>query len=563
MNFKRIFVSFLLVLTMLSSVLHCSAGQNVLDFDLSIDNDTGIVTVSGTIDSKLDKTITMAAYYPAATGEVTASNIKSMIYAIDETEADANGNFSFTFTITDAAPAGEYLVSIGVEDLVFTQAEREGKVNFVNSTQRQTIVNEFNKPAPNMGTLFQTYSSIFNLPANYAGNETAVHANILQYRTQAYNGRFTAFSEVQKAALVGCAAIGLSTLKESGFDLFLANNEDLLSVDLENGDYVAHKAQIQSALWRQMTGKEPIAAWITLEDNFQDTIILTAFNNADRTEIDGLLKRYDTELGINVTGDYETLDPIEVAKVLVGQDFTDVSQITTKFNNRVSTLLSEENGSDNSGGNIGGGGGGGGRGGRGGDTIFVDLPYKNDDVASLPFEDIKNVTWAHEAIIKLTDRGIISGMTKTEFCPDASITREQFVKMIVMAFGQNWTSGDVSFFDAVPGTWYYASLKKAVGAGIITGQTATSFGVGKSIARQDVAVILHRIMKDKLTANGEPAFKDWDSVSAYATEAVAAMQSAGIISGDENGFFNPGAVCTRAQAAKLIYSALTIMEKGE
>ena len=49
-------------------------------------------------------------------------------------------------------------------------------------------------------------------------------------------------------------------------------------------------------------------------------------------------------------------------------------------------------------------------------------------------------------------------------------------------------------------------------------------------------------------------FKDGESISDYAKEAVVALKSSGIINGDENGNFNPSNSCTRAEAAKIIYN---------
>jgi len=48
-------------------------------------------------------------------------------------------------------------------------------------------------------------------------------------------------------------------------------------------------------------------------------------------------------------------------------------------------------------------------------------------------------------------------------------------------------------------------------------------------------------------------FPDADQISPFAANAVAKMKSAGIISGDENGMFNPKNNATRAEAVWMLY----------
>lgn len=53
--------------------------------------------------------------------------------------------------------------------------------------------------------------------------------------------------------------------------------------------------------------------------------------------------------------------------------------------------------------------------------------------------------------------------------------------------------------------------------------------------------------------NAEKEFTDSADIADYARESVAKLQKAGIMSGDENGAFNPRDNATRAQAAQIIY----------
>ena len=51
------------------------------------------------------------------------------------------------------------------------------------------------------------------------------------------------------------------------------------------------------------------------------------------------------------------------------------------------------------------------------------------------FSDVSGEHWAKEAVEALADKGIISGFGDGSFKPDNNVTREEFVKMAVVAFG--------------------------------------------------------------------------------------------------------------------------------
>jgi len=97
--------------------------------------------------------------------------------------------------------------------------------------------------------------------------------------------------------------------------------------------------------------------------------------------------------------------------------------------------------------------------------------------------------------------------------------------------------------------WAYKS-------GIAVGSDG-EFNPNANITRQDIAVMLTRYA-DKVAIYTLPktsstvTFTDSAKISSYASEAVTAMQQAGIISGNDDGRFAPTANATRAQAAKMI-----------
>ena len=174
----------------------------------------------------------------------------------------------------------------------------------------------------------------------------------------------------------------------------------------------------------------------------------------------------------------------------------------------------------------------------------------------VPFTDIESVEWAKEAIIALANEGVINGVAPRQYQPNASVTREQFVKIIVNTFGLKG-SGKVSGFEDVNNDeWYATYINTAVELGIINGVSNMEFGVGQNITRQDMTVIMYRVAKYMgidVLAKSDRTFRDAEDIDSYAIEGVTALYKAGIVNGVADGVFGGAQTATRAQAAKLCY----------
>lgn len=179
---------------------------------------------------------------------------------------------------------------------------------------------------------------------------------------------------------------------------------------------------------------------------------------------------------------------------------------------------------------------------------------------TVPFVDIENVSWAHDAIVELYNSGIVTGVDKTHFNPMGTVTREQFVVMMMRAIRTS-EYDDVNFTDVLPGSYYAGYVGIAAKEGIVNGVGENKFGVGMPVKRQDIAVIIKNTfnyLNVNPTASKQVEFAD--SVDEYAEEAVDLLAGLGVINGFEDNTFRGGESCTRAQAAKLIYEALKLMQ---
>lgn len=203
----------------------------------------------------------------------------------------------------------------------------------------------------------------------------------------------------------------------------------------------------------------------------------------------------------------------------------------------------------------------GGGGGAGGSVDKDQTDKENTDISPKPqtFSDIQNVTWAKEAIEALADMGVISGKEKGVFAPHDSVTREEFVKIIIGAFKLMDENAEVDFGDVANNRWSYKYIASAYQLGIITG-TGENFSPDGKMSREDMAVVIYRTFKlSGVETNGENvSFADEKTISNYAKEAVGKLSGMGIINGMGDGTFAPKENVTRAQAAKVVYGLLNI-----
>ena len=185
----------------------------------------------------------------------------------------------------------------------------------------------------------------------------------------------------------------------------------------------------------------------------------------------------------------------------------------------------------------------------GGETVVTPMPTGT-------FKDCNNSHWAYAYISELSVAGIINGYTDGTFLPEKKVNREEFVKMIIGGTGLYSSTAEAEFTDVPKSSWFYKYVASAKKEGIISGVTDESFGAGADMTRENVAVIVSRII-DKFNisvpeAGGEKVFKDEAQMSDYAKDAINKLVKLGIIDGFMDGTFKPKDTLTRAQAAKII-----------
>ena len=288
----------------------------------------------------------------------------------------------------------------------------------------------------------------------------------------------------------------------------------------------------------------------------EDVIVVSSINNGSADTVKNILSDYKTKLGANGVSISDKL-----AEAMTKQSFSDVADVKKFIANYTE---SGSGGNSSPSGSSGSGGSGGTGSSFGSKNTYTgkeaELPNTSDEDSKTiyPFDDIADIPWAADAITQLSYRGVLNGKSERLFMPNDNVTREEFAKIITVAFKLNLVNTECPFGDVDENNWAYPYIRSAYKAGIIKGVSDTEFGYGQNITREDLCVMINRMLtvgELTLPQVDGGVFGDDGEISDYAKESVYYLERAGIILGDGTNF-NPKASATRAEAAKIVYLAL-------
>ncbi|MEC0206718.1 S-layer homology domain-containing protein [Paenibacillus lautus] len=173
------------------------------------------------------------------------------------------------------------------------------------------------------------------------------------------------------------------------------------------------------------------------------------------------------------------------------------------------------------------------------------------------FEDIQG-HWAQSDIERMANKLIVNGSVDGTFDPNRTVTRAEFVAMLVRALGLAEKPQLSSYSDVWPKeVWYAGAIGAASAAGLIEGYADGSFRPDARVTREQVAVMLGRAVRyagelPSQDASALERFADHTQVSEWAKGPAAELLAAGVIEGVGNAAFAPQAFATRAPSAVLL-----------
>jgi len=190
-----------------------------------------------------------------------------------------------------------------------------------------------------------------------------------------------------------------------------------------------------------------------------------------------------------------------------------------------------------------------------GRPVLRTLPEVGSRIPTGIFTDVYSGEWYASAVEFVRNCGLMTGVSETEFAPEADVTRAMFVTVLYRLENRPDLSNEIlgyPFADVDAQSWYGNAVYWARQNGIVAGVSDELFAPEENITREQMAAILYRYAKYKAydtAANGNLNYTDSSAISDYAAEATVWAADKGILQGNEDGTFAPAANATRAQTA--------------
>ncbi len=174
------------------------------------------------------------------------------------------------------------------------------------------------------------------------------------------------------------------------------------------------------------------------------------------------------------------------------------------------------------------------------------------------FSDLTNYAWCEQYVTYLSERGLLLGTSADTFSPELPVTRGDFAVLAVRIFGLEADNIPDNFADVTPDAYYYQSVGILKLYQLVSGIDQYHYAPQQNMQRQDMAVLLWRIM-NRMGYYGDLSadtllnqYLDGWQVASYAKEAVAYLAEKGIMTGNPGGSLYPEGIVTRAEMAAMM-----------
>lgn len=191
--------------------------------------------------------------------------------------------------------------------------------------------------------------------------------------------------------------------------------------------------------------------------------------------------------------------------------------------------------------------------------VEVKATFMEDNSVLNFFYDVPNDAYYFEAVKWAAENGITGGVGNSLFAPNQPCTRAQIVTFLWRAAGFPVVNYLMPFTDVDEGAYYAEAVRWAASTGIVTGLTETTFGTNGVCTRAQAAAMIYRCAQ----AQGKGFTGAWmfhlpfTDVPEWAYESVAWCYMNGVTTGMSETSFAPDNDCTRAQIVTFLWRAFS------
>ena len=585
MTTKKFLSIILSALFMFVSVLSVSAAQSAAEIGISLDVFKVDVTV--TTDSE-------AGWVTAQITDKEDNSAAQVLGGMNQTDQytltdEGKYQYQFHFKMQPIHESGTYWVHVGGKNVVSASKS----FTFINVYDKVDFYNKLNAAA-------KENDGIYGL---LTGEDSKLTYDLTEYKALSNEVRILVDEKIEALDLAATAEnieeietrfktemdsyMLLAKLADANENNWNAIVKTAVEKELFDGKYYEKVSSAVAMKYFRSEG-DPSLEQEVLSDTFDKGSLLAVAEELDYISLKEAFDYYLEKGTISVSESnykeiYEKKLENNLFKLLKEKKSTTIEELEDNADAIMKDLLDsydeETEGSSGGSGSSGSSGSGSSRPSSGGSSskntnpgsgVIIDgnagtnTGTNNEIVYNTSFSDLGNAQWAESAVSYLAGKGVVAGRGDGKFYPNDIMTREEFVKLIVLAFDIYDGAAAASFDDVSADSWSYPYIASAARLGIVTGNDNNEFNPSGSITREDMAVIMHRVynIAGLKGQTAELDFADADSISGYAKEAVGVLSGASIINGMGDGTFAPKSAVTRAQASKVAYELLVLIGGG-
>ena len=167
-----------------------------------------------------------------------------------------------------------------------------------------------------------------------------------------------------------------------------------------------------------------------------------------------------------------------------------------------------------------------------------------------------------EAIRELIARGVLSGVSDTEFKGKLDIHRAMLAQ-VLMTISKDKSVGLIDYEDIKGDEWYADAMTWALTHGIYKGYLDKTVKATQKITRQEFASVIYNFIKEhkiNMPKVKDFNYKDQDKIASWALDQVKYMDELGLVNGESQDNYNATSIYTREDLALSIYKIIRFIE---
>jgi len=482
------------------------------ELEMTYDESALTYTVSGETEKR--KTVTLRVLYLGEEEETFPLDIESLpasaeeyrqyLSYIDAIKTDKSGEY--TFSCKMASPSGYYYFSLTDENGI----QKSKLVEWLSPTYKEeklAVLNGYIEAGDkdDVVTFLKKYKKGYDLGDEY-----------FDKFIETDSGKMAEFI-IKGGKIESVEAIGTAVAESIIFTAFekgeagnvLEFYKNLIGLDNVPAYETTLKSEcsdeMKGRLYEEISGIEYCSV-DKLREKINRIIVLKGIEfSADWGTVQNILDTNTDVLSENAKNSYTNLKTSypsyfsNVAKAIRGRSIADFDALSTQVLAEVTNAVNLADSASISGGGYSGGSS------KKTNSSSVILSGSTNivpETKKTEFTDLGSAEWAEEAIIALSEKGIVSGRDEKHFDPDAPVKREEFLSIIVRAFKLSAEGAECDFEDVDKNAWYYGAVASGYYNKITSGLNENEFGIGMNITRQDLCVLAYNAAKGRHKSRG-------------------------------------------------------------